>query len=162
MHLTSISVSCILVASCKQGYEFNNSKHEDRNKFNLISTYKTYIFVYTVAGKDGEKYKGEGKLTFGPNVKYYVAWRCSLILRSAVSNKILWFTQLRFLTHKPHRFQSSGTRIWGSSSKTSELLNFRDTGILFKYIYFCSIVVNLIRIDQDYRAPSRQSVSAVW
>jgi hypothetical protein len=73
MHLTSISVACTLVASCKQGYEFNNSKHGDRNKFNLISTYRTYIFVYTVAGKDGEKYKREGKLIFGSNVKYYVA-----------------------------------------------------------------------------------------
>jgi hypothetical protein len=83
-------------------------------------------------------------------------------LRSAISNKIFWFTQLRFLTHKPNRFQSSVTRIWGSSSKTSELLYFRDTGILFKYICFCSIVVNLIRIDQDYRAPRRKSVSSIW
>jgi hypothetical protein len=61
------------VASCKQGYGFNNSKHGDRNKINLISTYRNYIFDYTVAGKDGEKYKGEGKLTFGPNFKDYVA-----------------------------------------------------------------------------------------
>jgi hypothetical protein len=59
------------VANCKQGYEFNNSKHGDRNEFNLISTYRNCIFVDTVAGKDGEKYKGEGKLTFGSNVKDY-------------------------------------------------------------------------------------------
>jgi len=61
------------VESYKQGYEFNNSKHGDRNEFNLISTYRNYIFAYTVAGKDGEKYKGEEKLTFGFNVKDYVA-----------------------------------------------------------------------------------------
>ena len=69
MYLTSISVSCSIVASCKQSYEFNNSKHGDRNEFHLISTHRNYIFVYTVAGKDGEKYKGEGRLTFGSNVK---------------------------------------------------------------------------------------------
>ena len=79
-------MSCNLLASCKQGYEFNNSKHGDRNEFNLISTYSNYIFVNTVAGKDGETNKGEGNLTFGSNVKDYVACWCSisLILRSAI------------------------------------------------------------------------------
>lgn len=47
MYLTSISVSCSLVASCKQSYEFNNLKHGDRNEFNLISSLHTEtIFLF--------------------------------------------------------------------------------------------------------------------
>jgi hypothetical protein len=61
MCFTSSSVSRNLVASCKQGYEFNNSKHGRRNQFNFISMYSNYIFISTVAGTDDEKNQGEGK-----------------------------------------------------------------------------------------------------
>ena len=65
MYLTCISVSCSLVASCKQGYEFNNSKHGDRNEFNLIATYRNYRFCLYCSWKGWREIRGRRKADVG-------------------------------------------------------------------------------------------------
>jgi hypothetical protein len=69
MYLTCISVSCSLVASCKQGYEFNISKHGDRNEFNLISTYRNYKFCLYCSRKGWREIQGRRKADIGVHRK---------------------------------------------------------------------------------------------